>query len=831
MLTLDDDLKTTLRGIFQAGAKGFRGRCDIKYFIPGSVILGGTVDFNLLHGTITNDPGNYDLSPYPPGQADWTQIAHVNDGNNSTLAYLPYNYIEWRSVLRTDLGAPYDVTTVYVSSSLGLLNVLDYSTDGTTWTAVPGTWVDDSGGGPTPYSAAHLTITGGPISARYWRIGAADTRLHALEDMNSWKLVGVAGDVVDNSLGTVSYPLISIGLDKSRRMVASEADVVIDIGNGDIPVSVGGNLQTTAQIETYQWYGDVANAVRTFKGLIDLIHEDRGPDSRILRITARDRMKWLIDDSFVATAPQNADEDGAVRTPANGVYLNYDVDDIVIDILNRLGWPAADRNIAPTSFAVAEYILTDGTSWADNIIGENRLTDLVGYDAWADENGIFQFQPAAGNLSADSDTDPVPVYSYIVGDTGSDLDINPTVLTLAHEIDDDDLKTRVRIRGQLPGSTPAWTQVWASSKLTLPVGVMYVPADSSHIYVLDRGTKKIYRLKESDGTRSDSGIWPLYIGGSVTHPIGLSRDPADSDRFWVLEAQYWTTGSITGNKIHKFDLSDGSHLTNYSIADGKWTAIKVSAANIWLTNWSTDKVHKHSKTDGSSVASYTVTYGGVAQINPTGIFVDGTTLGIFFYGKARFLLVDESDPTTIDTTNALLVTSGVISTAGTKILGGEMNTDSHAVLYADSDALHLTWKFNLTTPTTADVSVEVANQALEDELGFLSGLADREHDLHPGDADHAFEIRRETIEIQKLLTNQAQAYDMAIRNLALLSHRREVLDLGIIGNPGHQKNDLIQVTNAVSGIDTLWILDTYQNDMEDSSYVGVISLLPYDPTY
>jgi hypothetical protein len=129
-----------------------------------------------------------------------------------------------------------------------------------------------------------------------------------------------------------------------------------------------------------------------------------------------------------------------------------------------------------------------------------------------------------------------------------------------------------------------------------------------------------------------------------------------------------------------------------------------------------------------------------------------------------------------------------------------MDTTTHVDCYGDSDSLGLVAKFSLVTPvTTADVSVEVIDTDLEDELGALAELEDRIHDSHPGDAAHPWESRRGTLDLALVITSLAQANDSAMFWLDKNGRRRRVVDAGIIGNPAIQKNDLVRVEDPVSG--------------------------------
>jgi hypothetical protein len=817
MQAITDDLLDILASRFQAGTDGYGCRIEIGYVIPGEEEIGVEANLASLIGTVTNDPSN---------TQNWSNPERVNDGNDSTQAQVGFSFAPWTHLLQVQLANPATISSlgsVVTDGATDTFGTYQYW-DGAAWQTPPGTW------GPKVGNRRTITFTGGPITADLWRFGyIGTTGLHSTISIQELLVFGITEDVVEDTLGVASYQVSACSIDKSRRMTAAQADVEIPLPDGASAIlTPGGPLITNAPIRVYQWYGDPANKVLVFTGSVDEIREGRDP--RTVRIVARDMMKRLIVQSITLAAPQGADEDGAVRTTANYVYVDMDVDAILDDLLDKAGVPTAERDITPTGYQLDEFLGSDGASFAETIIGDDRLTGLTGYDMWADEAGVIHFGPALVNRAADSDTAAVPDYSYVVGDyTTGDL-TSGMVTRLDRAVDEYDLKTRVKVRGSIAIAVPAWEQVWASDTLSKPVGIMYVPGSPTFIFVLDSGTKKIYRIDESDGTRSNGGIWPLYVGGDVTYPIGLSRDPADTDVFYVLEAPYWTTGSTSGNKIHKYDLSDGSHTTEWALADGQWTTIKSSSANLWLGNFSTDKLHKHSKTDGSSVASYTLTYAD-PQVNPTGIFVDGTTLGTFWYGKARFLLVDESDPTTVDGTNALGITQGKVSTAGTKILGGEINTATHDILYACSDALGLIWKFTLTEPDTDEVFSEVVDTELEDELGFLMSAADREHDAHTAVADHPYEIRRETMSITKLLTNRAQATETATRRLELLAHRQETLDVGTVGNPALQRNDLVAVDDPIEGIDAAYVIDTLRSNMDSRGFFMTLALLPYTPAF
>jgi len=470
----------------------------------------------------------------------------------------------------------------------------------------------------------------------------------------------------------------------------------------------------------------------------------------------------------------------------------------------------ADVDITPTSYVLDEFIIQDGSSWAEAIVGDSQLTGLVGYSAWADELGVFHFAPT---LASTNFTDPPdPVYTFRAGED---------IVSLGDELDQYNLVTRIKVRGPLTTTTlqDTWRELWRTTKLHLPVGIMYRPSEPANIYVIDRGTKRLYCLRQSDRAI----IATAYLGAVIPHPLGLSGDPSDASIYWVLNAP-WIDGGSGGNSVKKVRKSDNVVLASYSLPSGRWSALKVSASYMWLTNLDTDRFYKRSKADASAIANYQHTYASVTQANPSGIMVDGTTLYLFWANggtTARFLVCDEATPTTIDK---------IVKTAGTVLHGGEMDTTTHTECYGDSDSLGLVAKFSLLAAVdqTDEVATEVVNTDLEDELGELAIWGDREHDTHPGDADHPYEVRRMTLDLE-VITSMAQATETAMRQLELADQRRRVLDTGIVGNPALQKTDLVAVVDPITGISTSFIIDTLRTDHRGGTYLGTAALLPVEP--
>lgn len=610
---------------------------------------------------------------------------------------------------------------------------------------------------------------------------------------------GFAGRI---EVASVSYRCRRMAIDKSLRLQSDQMEVEFANEDGALGWGTTSVFPTNSRIRAFQWFGDVANEVQVFDGLIDNPKDHR--DIRQLTLTCRDRFALLIDQTFSASAPQAAGEAGAVRTAANGVYVSMEASDIFSDILDRAGWPTADRAITPTSYVLDEFVVEDGASWADTVIGDDRLTGLTGYDAWSDELGIAHFAPTPASDIVTVDVEPVYTWQ-----SGVDL------ISLDDSTDQYELRTRFKTRGPLSTLKDAWTEKWRTSKFKKPVGLWYDPSAPTILRVLDRGTKRMYKLRQSDRVVLSS----VYLGGIVPHPLGLSGDPSDSSIYWVLNCPWIDGGGTSGNTVKKIRKSDNVLLASYAIPNGRWSAIKVSAAHVWLTNLDTDRFYSRSKTTLAAVANYQHVVGGVTQANPSGLMIDGTTLHLFWANggtTARFVKCDESAPAT---------ETGIVKTTGTALHGGEMDTTTHVDCYGDSDSLGLVAKFSLVVPTTTDISVEVIDGDLEDELGALAELENRIHDSHPGDAAHPWEARRGTVNLT-LISSLAQANDTARFWVDKMGRRRRVVDAGIIGNPAIQKSDLVRVEDPVSGVAQNFIIDTYRSEMSaDGTFVGTVALI------
>jgi hypothetical protein len=813
------DLVAKLLDKFPVGAKKHRAEIEVDYVIPGFTEIGESQDLLRAFGSVTGGHAGASSTQTP------TTPENVNDGNGATYSEAPAGgeggALEAQRWWIGDLGAAMEITAFIVkwntdfgpdlqdalANPTGIGSIyarFQESDDGLAWTDLAGSFTDDDGLTPNTFTWTFDA----PLTKRYARLFIGGKQVNNLwpgYKIYTWGVLGTAESEVSDTHGTATFQVSSISIDRSRGLGASQLDVTLDNEDNtrgwyqlELPVFTPNN-----PIRLFEWLGPRSNRVCTYTGLLDRDHDHRNP--KTVELKARSRLKWLLEQGFIPIAPQGADEDGAVRTEDNGVYRDKTIEYIVGDILDRAGWPAADRAITATGITLHEYVLSEG-SWLDQIVGTDRLAAAAGFDCGDDELGIFRFQPSP--LTATEE--PEPVWEFAAG-------VN--VMALDHEVDDEARATRVLVTGPMTSAVPKWSEVWRTSALRYPAGIWYDPSDAAGIKVIDRVTKYLYRIRQSD--RAVTRL--KYLGG---HPLGLSGIPGDGAHYLVMHAPWRSGGGTSGNYIEKRATAGHGVVATYPIPDGEWSGMKSDGSHIFLTNYGDGKVYKLTMT-GDVVGSDHTIYQGVAQTRPTGLWINGSTMAVFFAGPStakRFLLMDTSDIGTV---------TGTQSTKGTWLAGGEADTDTDIDLYGDADAgsfgltSGLVAKFTLAELITKDVSALEVDYDLEDALGRQSEIGNRIHDGCPNSgAPHQFEMRLSKYSM-KVVQSLDQAQDMAARVLSLLKRLRRVLDLATTGHPGIQLNDPISYTDGVSGITLIWIIDSYKRQVA-ATYTQTMSVLPWE---
>lgn len=868
MQTITDDLAARLKSKFQAAADGFRARLEVETdvvaacsvdsmeFIADDITNEFTYDWDLsnpaaggfspktaaisapvenpslllaiLNIENTSDYLGGDLTVASP----WTMLdgdLHTGDWTyNRTLsgiAYLPYTgaaipdvqfswdgaYVRAGASIVTSVAihtsATSDVQHVgnARSTSAPALHLPSAPTEGNLLLMV------SLGGTPAPPPGDWVTVHEIDPARDWHQFGTIGVYMRCVgagesQDVATTQRAGqVKWDYVSEwaveatTVGFAPHVVTRVSIDKSLQTDADAFEVELDNSDGSKSLYPAGAVYLpTKRIRIFQWYGDSPNVVQVFDGFIDKVQEHRNPMT--LTLTGRCWMKRLLVQDILVTAPQGAAEDGAVRDPTNYVYLNMEVSDIVDDLLDKANYPTgAARSVQQTSFQVAEFLGSDGNAFTDALV---ELADLVGYNSYADEHGVYHFEANARAQSTDTDTPDAPVWTFRASED---------IVVIDPEQDDLDEKTRIRVTGPMSTTVlnDAFTELWHSAAVKKPTGVWFDATDAGNVRVADGATRKLYKVSQTTRAivNSTAALCSHFLGD-------VTGDPSDASKYWILELPWKNGLPGTASTVYQLAKSDNSVLASFALPSGRWTGMDVDASNVWLANWDTNQIHKYTRA-GASVASYTLSDGGVAQVDPTGVIVDGTTLYVFFYNTNRILVSTTSAPATITKT---------ISTAGTQMLGGEVDSVTHTEFWACSDSLGLVWKYTLAEPVTTDrtVYVEVTNDAVG--VNSSPGLSAFETALG--------EVRRSVIRMDAI-TSLAQATETAQRWLGQLDHTRQQLDVGIIGNPAIQKGDMVRIEDPVSGIASDWGVDTYRSEMsgEAGTYLGTLSLLPWDPRY
>lgn len=820
-IAITDELIAALASKLQVGPDmRVEGELEIDWVYPGFTDLGALADLALAIGTCTGYTSDAGIIAAPANPAN------AIDGNDSSYSVsnsgvTPIHdgrhvYVGWL----LDFGADVEI------SYLEFKNTILSGGRPTRIETQP-----NAGGGYTvrPFTESvpvtnwyRHTLTGGPITGRYVRYlfdhqlnGGAGFGYSYFDATKAFTARVWARPLVAHAaeIRTAVYQVERWDIDRSRKMAAAQLDAVLANTTGGKgyysqanPIFVPHN-----EVRAYAWYGVHANRVLRFRGLIDVDADHRDPDVATVELKARSRTSLLLDPhKFVATAPQGAGETGAVRTEANGVFLSKSPEYIAGKILDMAGWPTADRDFAVSGVTIPEYDLADGGQWLDQIAGDGKLTQIAGWDFGEDEAGVAHLGPNA-LLSV---TEPAADWT---------LDPSQNVYAFDHQADDIEQVTRVRVSGPMASTIPKWSKTWGTTKLDHPTGLMYRPSEPGYLYAVDRITQYLYKLRQSD--RKVVASWPL--GASLTNqPIGLSADPTDSAHFYVLDAHQPGSGVYTNCKVRKYSFAAPSVVVaTTTLADGQWSDMKFDGTHLFLTNFGDDKLYvKTFVAGGAAGATSSHTYAG--HTNPTGLYLNGTTIGLFFNGGQAFYLIDTGTPGTI---------TGSQSTKGTTILGGEADTTTDVDLYASNQAGdfgatagHI-WKFALAEAISIDVVKWATDEALEDALGLQAGLASRVHDLHSGDAAHPWEARIATVELQTV-NSEAQCQAVADATLVLRKRIRRVMDLGVMGNPAIQIGDVVEYPDTVAATDATWMVDSERERLEadPGRYTMTMSVLPWE---
>lgn len=594
------------------------------------------------------------------------------------------------------------------------------------------------------------------------------------------------------------YQPSTIETEKSFSSDADTATVEIPDPSSSIqPLVTDPVIDIERRIRIWQWYGDVANKVKSFEGLVDEVAGHRDPT--VITLRAKDRMKLLINESVIPTDPQGATDTDTVRTPDNFVWLNANAIDIINGLLDRAGWPSDARSITDTNQVIPEFIATLNDTFAAAI---RRVCNLVVYEMSVDEAGVFQCHPRPSALTGEGEL-PTPVASF----SGA-----REVYVIDAGLDDNELKTRVSVFGAAAvAATETWNEIWNANVVGQPNGLYDRP--DGELYAIDGKKRLIYLL--NNGEDKPTGKSQITASALSAHSCdgGMDGFPGIDYYVVVLETPFRDSADGLGSssadcRLLLVNLNTGLVLSSHAVLGaGTYTAVRCTGSHIYVTRFDNQTIKKF---DTSFALVDTIDISSIGS--PTGLAIDGTNLWIFAGGTIS--VVDESAPTVVITTHP----------APGAVGGGEIDSSDNSYLYADVPGAGLIYKYQLATPPTPAISADAIDYALEDALGARAEVDARTHTGCPFViGDHAFERRLYTLS-DETLASITQAQDTANRLLARLSKKRRTVQIGIIAQPQLQKGDPIEVHDPPSGLDhQLVMIDTYQTSQRESTYLGTIS--------
>lgn len=418
MRTISPELEAILRSRFQASGSGCVARLEVDSVVPpvGPFLNASSARSKIWQvsysgGALGGTPAGWNAPGFDDGgweDPDTTTEIQTIVAVPPSLQLYPHDAVTdlhvqglvWLARIPFTLGSLPTAATMYV----GFDDSADFYINGTLVHSVGG-----DGGGyfnttPIDVSGAPFVVGENVLAVRVvnWSGGA-----HWIGNP-TWVEYRLFTDVVPVGYAETYAPRRA-NLNRNLRMGPDQ--LTVELANEDIALGFGPTsiFPTNSRCRLYQWYGDPEDAVLTFTGVIDKVDDSRDPLTTVL--TCRSLAgPILVDPTFSTTAPQSADEAGAVRTEDNGVYLAREVDYVVADRLTRAGWPADHIDIADTTFVLDEFIVDDGACEWDTLA---RLAAFVGYTLWDDEDGWIHFATIGARASVDNTL--VADYEYEIG--------------------------------------------------------------------------------------------------------------------------------------------------------------------------------------------------------------------------------------------------------------------------------------------------------------------------------------------------------------------------------------------------------------------------------
>lgn len=270
---------------------------------------------------------------------------------------------------------------------------------------------------------------GGPPPA--FSIGAIQVGRN-LELLPNWEPINVPEFWFGSQDIDLSDRVVSIGTNSSVEMQSDSCDIVL--ANTDQALSMEDTsamlydvMQPGTGVTVSQWHGDVANEVTTFTGKVEEVNVSDNED--LVTFRCQDEFYRLLNTDIMPSAPQEADQDGAVLDMGNLVYINKSVNEVLDNLLQFWGSILPQNiDLDPSATFVFALITFQSGSVGDALV---RTANEGGLRIWADRMGIIRTE-SFGNLDR---------YAYWF--FRSDVD----VLTLEQDISADESFTHFRVFG------------------------------------------------------------------------------------------------------------------------------------------------------------------------------------------------------------------------------------------------------------------------------------------------------------------------------------------------------------------------------------------------
>lgn len=674
---------------------------------------------------------------------------------------------------------------------------------GATWTSlyanvIPAGWSVALGNGAGFYIAAYVKkefIWGGtaglsPVAAPAY---ADSNNLNVIQldggasAANFDQLAGPAAPGFFEGLGVYGTPtdyssrVININLDRSMgtdsdgfNIELSNQDAAINLmNNTTTATALHAKIQPNSKVEIYQWYGAVANKVKTFTGIIDSCSEHDAPHT--VTITGRDWAKKLLTQEIITIGAQDFDASPApIQTMANGVYINKTAKEVLLDLLNYWGQiPGAQTaGVAGSNYLFKKYIVSDGTKVIDAI---KRACDLAGLEIWADEFGNFVTAPIAARQLA---------LAYTFRAIEDITVVDPTV-------SDDTTFTRVRILGRanIGAKYLSETSIWPG--LGDPRGIAFDPTDG-RVWYLNGPTGNLYKLDPASNMAVVSG--PVNLG--LANAESLARDSVDG-HLWVVDGFDATTGASVNRKYKKVNNSTGATMLGPFTTPGGGLHARVENKSntelVFLGFSAPSSIYTTDK--AGSAPSSTVT----APINNgMGLTLDGGG-GLFMTAQ------DSADIFQTDFAGNLINT-----------IAGPAKDPTELTINATGDvyAVYQPWNsIVLYTVVTDPAGVATATLAEAADVTLEQTLSEKR-------------LLRLT---DMAITDKAQAQWAANRHLQRVKQYSKSLTIGVIAHPGLQKNDKVQIVAPGSTLNGYWVVQSIRTEQNapNNTYLAVLVLQPY----